>query len=72
MSASPKLRDRAEREPDARHAALILLVREMDLEKVLPQIHEPGHVIQTSLSGEVEAQLDAALAAPPAASRAAA
>lgn len=48
-------------------AALIFLVREMDLEKILPQIHEPGHVIRTSLSDEVEAQLDAALTAPPAA-----
>lgn len=44
-------------------AAMILLVREMDPDKVVPHIHEPGKVIQTSLSSEVEAQLDAALAA---------
>ena len=31
-------------------AALILLVREMDPEKVLPHIQEHGHVIQTSLN----------------------
>jgi uncharacterized membrane protein len=42
-------------------AALIVLVREMDTEEVIPRIEEPGHVIQTSLSKEVEAQLDAAL-----------
>ncbi|HEX5526884.1 MAG TPA: DUF1269 domain-containing protein [Solirubrobacterales bacterium] len=44
-------------------AALIFLVREFDPEKVLPRIKERGHVIQTSLSAEVEAQLDAALEA---------
>jgi uncharacterized membrane protein len=44
-------------------AALVLLVREMAPEKVLPHIQEHGHVIQTSLSDRVEAQLDAALAA---------
>jgi uncharacterized membrane protein len=44
-------------------AALILLVRDMDPEKVLPHVHEPGHVIRTSLSDRVEAQLEAALAA---------
>ena len=43
-------------------AALILLVREMDPQKVLPHIQEQGHVIQTSLNAAVEAQLDAALA----------
>src|SRR5215212_11974981 len=42
-------------------AVLILLVRELDPEKVLPQVKEHGHVIKTSLSAEVEAQLDAAL-----------
>ena len=42
-------------------AALIFLVRELDPEKVLPRIQEHGHVIQTSLSAEVEAQLNAAL-----------
>jgi uncharacterized membrane protein len=44
-------------------AALILLARELDPEKVLPRIKEHGHLIQTSLGAEVEAQLDAALAA---------
>ena len=45
------------------NAALIVLVRELDPEKVLPHLHQPGHVVHTSLSDEVEAQLDAALAA---------
>jgi len=44
-------------------AALIVLVREMDADAVVARIEEAGHVIQTSLSDEVEAQLDAALAA---------
>jgi uncharacterized membrane protein len=44
-------------------AALILLVREMDPQKVLPHVQEQGRVIQTSLNPAVEAQLDAALAA---------
>jgi uncharacterized membrane protein len=43
--------------------AMILLVRDMDVEKVLARIEEHGHVIQTSLSEEVEAQLEAALTA---------
>jgi uncharacterized membrane protein len=42
---------------------LIFLAREFDPEKVLPHIKEHGHVIQTSLNAEVEAQLEAALAA---------
>jgi uncharacterized membrane protein len=41
--------------------ALIFIARDLDPEKVLPRIKEHGHVIQTSLSPEVEAQLDAAL-----------
>ena len=44
-------------------AALIVLVREMDPDEVIPRMEEAGHVIHTSLSNEVEAQLDAALAA---------
>jgi uncharacterized membrane protein len=44
-------------------AALILLVRAMKPEKVIPRIKEHGRVIQTSLGEEVEAQLDAALGA---------
>lgn len=43
--------------------ALIFLARDLDPEKVLPRVKEHGHVIQTSLSGEVEAQLADALAA---------
>ncbi len=45
------------------HAALIFLARDFDPEKALPRVEEHGHVIQTSLSGEVEAQLADALAA---------
>jgi uncharacterized membrane protein len=41
--------------------ALIFLARELDPEKVMPRIREHGHLIQTSLSPAVEAQLDAAL-----------
>lgn len=44
-------------------AALIFLATELDPEKVLPEIKEQGHLIQTSLSAEAEAQLDAALKA---------
>ncbi|MET9342640.1 DUF1269 domain-containing protein [Nonomuraea sp. NPDC003804] len=44
-------------------AALIVLVRDMTPEKVLPLIQQRGHVIRTTLSAEVEAQLEAALAA---------
>jgi uncharacterized membrane protein len=41
------------------NAALIVLVRELALENVLPHLHQPGHVVHTSLSEEIEAQLDA-------------
>jgi uncharacterized membrane protein len=44
-------------------AALILLVRDMTPDKVLPQIKVPGKVIQTSLDNESEQQLSDALAA---------
>jgi uncharacterized membrane protein len=44
-------------------AALIMLVRKMDLEGMLQRIEVPGQVIRTSLNSDVEAQLDAALAA---------
>ena len=44
-------------------AVMIVLVREMSPEKVLPQIHEPGTVVHSSLSEELEAQLEAALVA---------
>ena len=44
-------------------AALVLLVREVALDEILPRIQEQGHVIRTSLSDNVEAQLAAALAA---------
>ena len=42
------------------NAALIVLVRGLSHEQVLPHLHEPGHVVHTSLSEEVEAQLDVA------------
>lgn len=44
-------------------SALIFLARDFDPEKALPRVKEHGHVIQTSLSSEVEAQLTDALAA---------
>lgn len=44
-------------------AAMIMLVREMNVDDTLARIEVPGHVIRTSLNAEVEAQLDAALAA---------
>ena len=42
-------------------AALILLVREVTADKVLPEIKIPGKVIQTSLSNDDESALQAAL-----------
>ena len=42
-------------------AALIFLATEVDPEKVLPEIKEQGHLIQTSLGAEVEGQLATAL-----------
>jgi uncharacterized membrane protein len=44
-------------------AAMIMLVREMDLDAVLPRIEVHGHVIRTTLSAEAESKLDAVLAA---------
>lgn len=44
-------------------AAVILLVRQVSTDKVLPEIKIPGKVIQTSLSNEDEAALRDALAA---------
>lgn len=44
-------------------AALILLVRRVSADKVLPQIRIPGKIIQTSLDNETEQQLSDALAA---------
>jgi uncharacterized membrane protein len=44
-------------------AALIVLVRSMTPDKILPNIQEQGHVIQSSLSNEAEARLNEALAA---------
>jgi len=43
-------------------AALLLLIREVSVDKVLPQIKIPGKVIQTSLDNESEARLADALA----------
>jgi uncharacterized membrane protein len=42
-------------------AALMLLVREVTADKILPEIKIPGTVIQTSLSNEDEAALQSAL-----------
>jgi uncharacterized membrane protein len=42
-------------------AALIVLVRKMSADKVLPEIKVPGTVIQTSLSNEDESALQKAL-----------
>ena len=44
-------------------AAVILLVRRVSPDKVLPQIKIPGKIIQTSLDNETEQQLSDALAA---------
>ena len=48
-------------EPGA--GALILLVRKVSADKVIPQIKIPGTIIQTSLDNETEEQLGDALAA---------
>jgi uncharacterized membrane protein len=42
-------------------AAMIVLVRKVSIDKVLPQIEVPGTVIQTSLSNEDEQALQQAL-----------
>lgn len=44
-------------------AAVIVLVRKITADKVLPQIKIPGRIIQTSLDNETEARLSEALAA---------
>ena len=44
-------------------AAVILLVREMTPDKVLPQIKIPGKIIQSSLDNDTEQALSDALAA---------
>jgi len=43
-------------------AAVIALLREVNLDRILGEIRIPGHVIQTSLDTEAEARLEAALA----------
>ena len=48
-------------ELDEGKAALVLLVREVTADKVLPEIKIPGKVIQTSLSNEDETALQGAL-----------
>jgi uncharacterized membrane protein len=48
-------------ELDEGKAAVILLVRDITADKVLPEIKIPGTVIQTSLSNDDEAALQAAL-----------
>jgi uncharacterized membrane protein len=44
-------------------AALILLIRKVSADKILPQIKVPGTIIQTSLTDEQEEHLKDALAA---------
>jgi uncharacterized membrane protein len=44
-------------------AAVLLLVRKVSLDKVLPQIKIEGKIIQTSLDNETETRLSDALAA---------
>jgi uncharacterized membrane protein len=48
-------------ELDEGKAALILLIRDVTPDKVLPEIKIPGTIIQTSLSNEDEAALQQAL-----------
>ena len=43
-------------------AAVLLLIREVSVDKVLPQIKIQGKVIQTSLDNDTEARLSSALA----------
>ena len=50
-------------ELDEGNAALLLLIRKVSVDKVLPQIKIPGKVIQTSLNEESEQRLTDALAA---------
>jgi uncharacterized membrane protein len=50
----------AELEPGA--GAVILLIRRVTVDKVLPEIKIPGKIIQTSLDNESEEQLSEALA----------
>jgi uncharacterized membrane protein len=51
----------AELEPGK--AAVVMLIRKVTVDKVLPKIQIPGTVIQTSLDHETEEQLTAALGA---------
>jgi uncharacterized membrane protein len=48
-------------ELDEGKAAIVLLVREVSADKVLPEIKIPGTIIQTSLSNDDENHLQAAL-----------
>jgi uncharacterized membrane protein len=45
---------------DAGTAALVLLVRDVELEKVLPRMEEPGHVVRDVTERGRRAQLEAA------------
>jgi uncharacterized membrane protein len=49
-------------ELDEGNAALLLLIRKVSVDKVLPQIKIPGKVLQTSLDKESEERLTEALA----------
>ena len=42
---------------------MLLLIRKVSVDKVIPQIKIPGTIIQTSLDNETEQQLADALAA---------
>ena len=53
--------DRVGSELEPGKAAMIVLVRKMSADKVLPEIKVPGTVIQTSLSNEDESALQEAL-----------
>jgi uncharacterized membrane protein len=44
-------------------AALIVLVRKVTIDKILENVQERGHIIQSSLSNEAEARLNDALSA---------
>lgn len=56
-----KFMKRLGEELDPNRAALILLVRKVSVDKILPQVQVPGTVIQTSLSDDDETALQQAL-----------
>lgn len=56
-----KFMKRLGEELDPGKAAVILLVRKVSADKILPEVKEPGTVIQTSLNDEDEQRLEQAL-----------